>query len=234
MFARLEPLILWPLLLTQGLYTASRAIRIEEPEGPRTGIMGDGPPFRLLVLGDSSAAGVGVDHQKDALGMQLAERFSAHFEVSWRVRATSGATTASTLADWQGDMPGPCDLAVLALGVNDTKNGVSLGAWRRNYGRLVQDLSEAGARRVIVSGLPPVGEFPLLPNPLRRVLGQRASRFDDALQEVAAAAGAVHLPFDLPFDPALMARDGFHPGPVVYREWAARIYDRVMLDFELP
>ena len=196
--------------------------------------MGRGEPFRLLVFGDSSAAGVGVERQEEALGVQLAERFAAHFEVSWQVRATSGATTASTLASWQQDPPARCDLAVLALGVNDTKNGVSLKAWRRNYGLLVQRLSDAGARRVIVSGLPPVGEFPLLPDPLRRVLGARAARFDAALQEVARTSGAMHLPFDLPFDPALMARDGFHPGPVVYREWAARIYDRVMQDFELP
>ena len=43
----------------------------------------------------------------------------------------------------------------------------------------------------------------------------RAARGWAALQPAVS-----HLPFDLPLaDPALLARDGFHPGAPLYRLW---------------
>lgn len=219
--------VLWPVLLTQGLYVAARASRLPEAEGPRTGTLGSGPDLRMLVLGDSSAAGVGVRRQEDALGGQLAQALSDRFTVHWEVNAVSGATTASTLARLDAVPAGACDVAVIALGVNDAKNGVSLSRWRRNYSALLQRLKAGGATRIFVSGLPPLGLFPLLPQPLRGVLGKRAARFDAVLAQLAAAQGAVHLAFDLPFDAGLMAEDGFHPGPRVYTAWAEAISRRI-------
>ncbi|HSN31662.1 MAG TPA: SGNH/GDSL hydrolase family protein, partial [Ideonella sp.] len=57
-------LALAPLLVAQALGTRRRALRLPEAAGPREGLVGaqgDAPAFRLLLAGDSSAAGVGVD-----------------------------------------------------------------------------------------------------------------------------------------------------------------------------
>ncbi len=49
-----------PLLLWQGRHVRRVTPRLPEAAGPRAGTTGHGPPLRLLVLGDSAAAGVGV------------------------------------------------------------------------------------------------------------------------------------------------------------------------------
>ena len=60
---------LWPILLPQALYTHAVTPRLPEPEGERNGRCGDATksPLRLLIAGDSAAAGVGVTHQDQGL-----------------------------------------------------------------------------------------------------------------------------------------------------------------------
>jgi hypothetical protein len=70
-----------------------------------------------------------------------------------------------------------------------------------------------------------MARFPALPQPLRRVLGASSRRLDQALQRWTADSGArLHaaMPALVGHEPigALMAADGFHPGPALYRRWA--------------
>ena len=54
-------LALAPVLVAQALRTRRRAPVLPEPAGPRQGCVGQGESeLRLLIAGDSSAAGVGV------------------------------------------------------------------------------------------------------------------------------------------------------------------------------
>ena len=212
---------LLPVLVPQALWVALRASRLPEAAGPRAGIVGQGPDLRLLILGDSSAAGVGAATQGEALAGHLVARLAQSWRVEWRVEAVSGATTVSVL---KGFVAHPADAVVVSLGVNDVKNGVSARAWEARNTRLLARLrAECGARVVAVAGVPPLGDFPVLPQPLRRVLGARAVRFDGLLQRVCAAQGAVHVGFDFPMDVADMAPDGFHAGPRIYAAWASHV-----------
>jgi lysophospholipase L1-like esterase len=122
------------------------------------------------------------------------------------------------------------DVAIVALGVNDTLRFHSPGRWRRDLAALVRAIrSRCGDIPVILSGVPPVGRFPALPQPLRGVLGLRAALLDRAAQRLAADLSAVrHVPM-----PALesadvagyFCADGFHPGPRGYTVWAAALAD---------
>ncbi len=62
-------LALAPLLVAQAVRTRRRAPVLPEAAGSREGRAGrgEGPPVRVLVAGDSSAAGVGVAHQDQAV-----------------------------------------------------------------------------------------------------------------------------------------------------------------------
>ncbi|MGZ5249520.1 MAG: hypothetical protein ACXWIQ_04605, partial [Caldimonas sp.] len=61
-------LALAPLLVVQAVRTRRRAPVLPEAAGPRDGrTAGDGVAIRVLVAGDSSAAGVGVAHQDQAV-----------------------------------------------------------------------------------------------------------------------------------------------------------------------
>jgi lysophospholipase L1-like esterase len=221
---RLRTLATLPVLAAQAAWVAARVPRLPEAAGPRCGRTGAGPVLRLLVVGDSSAAGVGVAHQSEALSGQLVRALAPEFDVTWQLIARSGTTTAGALARLRQASPAAFDVALTALGVNDVKNGVPLGRWLARTEALHTALRDRfGVRLVVASGLPPMGSFPALPGALGRFLGARAGAFDAALRaRFGGRPGTVVLPGDLPLDPAGMAADGFHPRAAVYADWAAR------------
>ncbi len=212
---------LLPVLATQGLSVRRNAQLLPEPTGPREGRTGRGPRLRLLITGDSSAAGVGAGTQDQALSGHLVNRLAGHYAVEWRLEATTGHTTQDTI-DRLSQMEGEFDAVVTALGVNDVTRAVTRQQFARRQTRLMRLLSEnLGARRIVVTAVPQMNRFPALPQPLAWVLGCQAARLDQGLQEVAAAFPHVqHLPLDLPDDPALAAPDGYHPSPRAYALWA--------------
>jgi lysophospholipase L1-like esterase len=215
-------LVLGPLFYLQGQAVRRTIPVLPEPEGARDGQKGSGPRLRLLVLGDSAAAGVGASTMAESLSGQLVEQLSATHTVDWRLVAKTGATTASTLRHLARQAIGPFDVCITSLGVNDVTSGMGLKTWLAKQRSLRQLLLDRfGVRQLIVCGLPPMHGFPALPQPLRWWLGARASAFDAALQrDITADPRVLFLTLRFTEDQSLMASDGFHPGPVVYRQWA--------------
>ncbi|MDH5338950.1 MAG: SGNH/GDSL hydrolase family protein [Rubrivivax sp.] len=220
-------LALAPVWVAQALRTRQRMPRLPEASGPRQGQVGKGPPLRLLVAGDSSAAGVGVALQRQALAAPLAAYLAeaASARVHWRLVARSGVTTAQVLGLLQDEPHLHADIAVVVTGVNDVVDQVAshravaardaLANWLRNH---------AGVRHVVFAPLPPVHQFPGLPRPLRWVAGADARRHDRALATWAARRRDVsYVDIGLQLNPGVMAQDGFHPGAPIYRQCATMI-----------
>ncbi|MDE4132368.1 SGNH/GDSL hydrolase family protein [Phaeobacter sp. QD34_3] len=220
---------LLPLLIAQGLTVRRKALRLPEPEGPRQGQAGTGPSLRLLIAGDSSAAGVGVAHQDQALAGQLVSRLASRWQVHWRLEATTGHATADTLRRLSELPTQSFDIAILALGVNDVTSAVSRGRFTRHQRQLAELLADRFAvRQILACGVPQMEHFPALPQPLAWALGRQAQRLDLGLAELSRQIdGFHHLPFDLPSDPELAAEDGYHPNPKAYALWAERLAQEI-------
>lgn len=216
-----------PILLLQGRRVRRTTLRLPEAAGPRDGIAGETfqvEPLHLLVVGDSSAAGVGVDEQADALAQPLALALSHSLQrpVAWQLRAQSGVDTAEAcalLADLR-----LADVLVSVLGVNDVTAQHGPQRFIDDYRRLLDRVrAEATAPLFFACGLPPMHLLPALPQPLRWYLGACATRLDHALQAWIAATPGAHF-FSLRWGQGgEVARDGFHPGPAQYRNWAMRL-----------
>ncbi|PVA06694.1 SGNH/GDSL hydrolase family protein [Thalassorhabdomicrobium marinisediminis] len=231
----LHKMCFYPVLLTQGPWIKARTPRLPEPEGVREGVLGEGPDLRVLIAGDSSAAGVGVDTQDDALSGQLTRRLARRARVDWQLVAKCGNTTPTALRQLQKAQPRPVDVAVVGLGVNDITSGATVSQWLRRTDALIDHLrGDLGAQQVYLAGIPPLWQFPVLQNPLRWTLGHQAERFDRALRQHLAARGdATWITLDMGLSEDNMAPDGFHPGPVVYAEWARAVADRIFVDRKL-
>ncbi|MCW9043337.1 MAG: SGNH/GDSL hydrolase family protein [Pseudopelagicola sp.] len=227
---RLLQLSLAPLLVAQALWVVARAERLPEPPGPRSGHIGHGKPLRLLILGDSSSAGVGAETQESALSGALARALAPHVSLDWHLEGETGATTKTSLAKLAALPDRPFDLALLIHGVNDTTRLTAPATFRSRQIALMEALTARhGVTRFILSGIPPMQHFPLLPQPLRGVLGRHAARLDAELARLASErAGVEHLPLALPFEPHLVARDGFHPSQAAYTLWAAMLSDPIL------
>lgn len=214
-------LLLAPLLVAQAFATRRRAPALPEAGGPRRGSIGNGDSLRVLMVGDSSGAGVGVATQDEAFAGHLTRTLAMLVprRIDWVLYAKSGITTAQALALVQAERPAPADVAVVVLGVNDVVDQVpshravlqraALADWLRNC---------AHVRHVVFAPLPPMHQFPLLPQPLRWIAGSDAARHNAATARWAATRGDVsHVPIAIDLGPQNMADDGFHPGEPVYR-----------------
>ena len=210
-----------PILVAQALWTRRRVPVLPQASGPREGVVGEGPPLRLLIVGDSSAAGVGVDHQDRALSGHLSRELAqqAGVHVQWRLVARTGVTSAQALQMVRDAVPAPADVVVVVLGVNDVTAGVRARQAIEARETLADWLLHAlGVRHVVFAPLPPVHQFPALPQPLRWVAGRDAKAHDAAMAGWAAGRQDVsHVPIAVTLGPDVMARDGFHPGEPVYR-----------------
>lgn len=220
--------LLLPVLIWQGLRLRRTALILPEASGPRRGQSGQGASLRLLVLGDSSAAGVGVETQDEALIGHVVRDLAGSFEVTWRLHAKTGVTTTDVLRSVRDLRDAQFDVVVIALGVNDVSRLKTVRRFRADSKAVRQILRETlGARHIVVTDIPPMGAFLALSPLLRWVLGAQARRFSAALAEdLAQESDCSLLQLDIPFEPDLMASDGFHPSKTTYAIWgreAARL-----------
>ena len=215
-------LFLSPLLMAQAVSTRKRAPVLPEAVGAREGRIGQGDNvLRVLIAGDSSAAGVGVANQAQALAGHLSRTLhrQALRPVQWTLRARSGLTTQQVHAMLRDEDWPAVDVAVVVTGVNDVIDQISPQRAVQHRAALADWLlAERGVAHVLFAPLPPVHRFPLLPQPLRFIMGDDARRHDAAMARWAATRDDVsHIAIEFDLSTAAMASDGFHPGEPVYR-----------------
>jgi lysophospholipase L1-like esterase len=211
-----------PFLIAQALWVRRATPRLPEPLGERSGVHGSGPLLKLLIAGDSAAAGVGVSRQSEALSGQLVRALGQDFCVSWKLIARTGHRAKDVLAMLEEIPPEKFDVVVTSIGVNDVTHGTGRQTWIERQEKIIHLLlSRFDSPHVILSGIPPMHLFPALPQPLRWYLGSRAKQFNHALeQSVQGSSRCTFVSIDFPLETTYMADDGFHPGARAYSFWA--------------
>lgn len=231
---------LGPLLWLQGRWVRRVTPRLPEPPGARAGQGGSGPRLRLLIAGDSAAAGVGAESQHAALAGQLVQALAAHCTVEWQLHAQTGLDSLGLRALLEQLPAQRLDVAVLSVGVNDVTALVPPDAWVARQQALADVLARRfGVHTIVHSAVPPMHSFHALPQPLRAYLGAWAramnnglARSVDAMPEVGGARRLLHTvdgSHRAPDARAALASDGFHPGPVAYAAWGQGLARQLML-----
>lgn len=226
-------LALGPLLLVQASRVRRTALELPEPHGPRSGVVGRGDaPLRLLVLGDSSAAGVGAKTQRDALALPLAEGVAERLAraVRWQLMAESGLTSEGVLHKLIRNRPHQADVAVVVVGVNDITKQVPLAFALRQRQHIADWLQvHAGVRHVVFPAVPDMDTFPALPRALAFYAGQASRRNNRAQARWAAGQTSIsHAVMEGIARPDLFCEDGFHPAPALYSKVADRLADHIV------
>jgi lysophospholipase L1-like esterase len=222
--------MLGPLLWLEGKYVRLVTPQLPEPPGAREGITGQGPLLRLLIAGDSAAAGVGAASLDDALSSRLVERLRPHFTVEWRLLAITGLDSPGLVKLLEEASVDRFDVVVLSIGVNDVTRLLSPARWLQWQDKLAGVIQSRFKPHLLIhSAIPPMHGFTALPQPLRWFMGRWALEMNRRLD--ARLSGKTERILHWPFREAAtegLAADGFHPGPIGYDIWAEGL-NRVIL-----
>jgi lysophospholipase L1-like esterase len=202
----------------------------------RYGTEHDAPPLTLAVLGDSSAAGYGVELPRETPGALLAAGLAErlHRPVTLCSLAVVGSTSAGLVPQCEDAVEVRPDLAVILVGANDVTHRVPATVAVAHLATTVRQLRAAGTR-VVVGTCPDLGTIRPIAQPLRW-LARRWSRQLAAAQTIAAVeAGAATVSLgDLlgpEFDAApeqMFSADRFHPSAAGYAAAAAAMLPTVV------
>ena len=237
-------LLSWLLLPVAGYYGLQirrKTPRLAPPRGNQRGSLAKIPgensaDWRLLIMGDSSAAGVGVDRVEEALAPQLADIIHERTgqSVSWRTAGANSAV-ARDLRDLILPNIEERDFThiVLAVGTNDMKNYLTAMQFKKGFGGLLYAIHARWPDAKVVwspvLNMPDVPVLPLLAWILKlRTQIINAMGFRMCRERHAVAAKPLPVPSDEGF-----AIDGFHANAAGYRYWAEHLSGYVM-DVEAP
>jgi acyl-CoA thioesterase-1 len=160
-------------------------------------------PLRIVVLGDSLVAGLGLK-PSDAFPAQLERALKARgHAVEIINEGVSGDTTAGGLARVTWAVPERTDAVILELGANDALRGLDPARARSNLDTIITTLRANGAEVLLAGMFAP------------RSLGKDYVRvFESIYPELAHKYGLILYPFFLQgvaMDPKLNLNDGLHP-----------------------
>jgi lysophospholipase L1-like esterase len=214
-----------PVVVTQGRRLKRSTVHLPDAALPWAGELIGPDPIGLLVLGDSTAAGVGAATQHEALPGRLADALHDRTGrgIRWRAVGQNGATARDIVDRFLDDaLREPADLLFLSVGANDAMQMRGAGAFVRDVRRIL-DAFEArnpGAF-VLMSSLPVFGRFALLPEPLRTSLFRHSLALEAAARAMVERRPRALMSSDPPpYADDFWADDLFHPGPSGYRDWA--------------
>ncbi len=166
-----------------------------------------------MVLGDSTAQGIGAPSWDQGYVGQLRGALDAGAEQPWRLAnvSKSGARAADVDDRQLGlleALPVRPDLVTCAIGANDIVRRTPPAELEATLGR-------------IIARLPPKAVIATLPKGLHGERTEAANRFIRAEAPVAGLVVADVWAHTGPPWHGKLAADGFHPGALGYADWAA-------------
>ncbi|TCB50657.1 SGNH/GDSL hydrolase family protein [Acinetobacter sp. ANC 4779] len=232
MFLKISTILLIPSLIIQGNAVKKKTLRLAEPEGNRQGMIGSGSPLSILILGDSAAAGVGVEIQEDALLGAVLNQLKDQYEITYMLEAKTGHSTGQVFKTAKSMSAQHFDVVITSVGVNDITKLTSPKNWIKKQQQLYTEINQKFTPALIIaSGVPPMNMFPALPNPLAWLFGQYAKGMNQNLSKfILQQANMQWIEYDLEHFKVLdlaMATDGFHPSKEIYALWGKQVADKI-------
>jgi lysophospholipase L1-like esterase len=219
-----------PFLYLQGYWVRRKIGLLPDAQGEKTGKSGtDEQIVKLLVIGESTVAGLGARTHETALAGQFARFLGEKIgkSVEWYVIGKNGVTAKRTIEELVPQIPDErFDYILAGVGGNDVLKLSSPFKWRRDMTRLLEILHAKNPDAVIfMTNAPAIHLSPVLPQPIKFILGNLSALHDKNSREFTAEMKNVHY-FDRPDEITVgFFADGIHPSEKGYTDWSRRMIE---------
>lgn len=214
-----------PFLYLQGQRTRRRVGVLPVAGGETTGRAGNGgSDVKLLVIGESTVAGLGARTHATALTGQFADRLSERLQkaVRWTVIGKNGVTARRTIEELVPQIPNEkFDYILIGLGGNDVMKLSSPRKWRRDMTELIGILRERNPdARIFLSNCPVIKVSPAIPQPIKFILWELSKLHDANVRQFTASMANVFYYHQPRAVSEGFFADGIHPSEKGYAEWS--------------
>jgi lysophospholipase L1-like esterase len=184
--------------------------------------VGQGTATRTyVILGDSTAVGVGLTSLEQTLGYTLAAQ--AKEPVHVHNYAVIGATMDDVVTDQLPQLQEHIDTAVISISANDATHFTSETSFSNNLTTLLDALVQRNVSHILVTTTPNFSHTPALPSFFRYFVAKKAAKFSALISEGASKYASVRV-VDLHTKGILerneYAADSFHPSEDGYKKWS--------------
>lgn len=195
-----------------------------------------GPALKIALLGDSSAAGYGVDSVEETPGAHLASGVAEGADRRVYLRSLAFVGAMSRDLDKQIDkaLPAEPHVAVILIGTNDVTHTVMVPESVRLLAAAVRRLRGHGVE-VIVGTCPDLGTVEPIPPPLKQVARLWSRRLAAAQTVAVVEAGGRSVSLSSVLGPefaaspkVLFGPDQFHPSAMGYASLASVLLPSVL------
>jgi lysophospholipase L1-like esterase len=195
------------------------------PSAPRT-FGTSGPPLSYVVLGDSTAAGVGGNYERGVAVETARHVADAHVVVMTNLSVSGARTDDVRRVQLPRALEIRPDLVLLSAAANDVTHLTPIGWVRRDLLAIITALRQANPGvRIVVTGSPDMGSPPRVPWLLRGIAAWRTRQLnrmfmrEATAERVGFAAIAERTGPLFRADRSLFASDRFHPNDRGYATW---------------
>lgn len=234
-----------PIMLWQGKRIRKEIPSLPEAQGATQGIIDRGAKtIKLLTLGESTIAGVGVSNHEEGITGQMAQALAkqTNATVHWQVIAKSGFTVKKVTQELVPLVPDiPQDIIVVGMGGNDTFTINSPAQWRKDFIALIKAIrTKQPSCPIVIANMPPIGEFPAFTKLIQMTLGNLVKLHGTAIEDFP------HVFPNLYYNNSLIQlkdwadklpanntakdffSDGVHPSKLTYQLWGEDMVQFIM------
>lgn len=200
--------------------------KLDDPRGERIVHIGSSEQIiRILVVGDSSALGVGCDDISQSSVGVIAEKLSEQFSVQYQVCAFTSFATKQIFEKVREVPKQSFDFIVISLGTNDILQRTKLSDWVKQVTELMTYLQVSFCpQKIFINAVPPFQKLSHLPNSFRTYLSNKSQQMNLYLSQLAIESTACQfVDMDFDFHADYISADGFHPSALLYQLQGARL-----------
>ena len=236
---------LLPILYFQGKRIIRETPKLPEAIGPEGYLKKESEKtLKIIALGESTIAGVGVDFHRNGFIGSLAQEISKSKNISvlWKVYAKSGYTAKFVRLRLVPKIQETnADAIVIGLGGNDAFKLNSPGLWMLQINLLIKNLKRKFPKTPIYfTNMPPIKEFPAFTKTIKfvignlvEILGKRLNRrvrkksnvyYNEEIITLKTWKEKHHIDGDV----STFFSDGVHPSKLSYQIWGKDMANFIM------
>ncbi|KRX04015.1 hypothetical protein PPERSA_12462 [Pseudocohnilembus persalinus] len=228
--------IIFPLLILEGLYINKKIPRLGVPADETKGLIknsnsenpSENKLFKILYIGESTIAGVGLNSHQEGLSRQTALKLVQRkdfkgIDIEYDSIGQNGANIKYLLEKILPRFDAKnFDTVIIAIGVNDIIEQTNLKTLKKQLLEVIQKIKQQNNDiKIHISSPPPMDKFKALPQPLRSFLGYRAIQISHIYRSISKQQENVFYSLaEFEYDRKFFAPDHFHPSSHGNFQWA--------------